>query len=70
MKSLPLRLGSGEAEAIAICHNQKMVFVTHDRKAANYCDRAGISVVRMKELLEAFQRTGLINAADAQKMLS
>jgi predicted nucleic acid-binding protein len=70
MTHLPPKLGLGEAEAIAICHQQKMSFITHDRKAANYCDRTGIVCIRLKALLTRLQNAGLLTTSEVKKILA
>ncbi len=69
MASLPRKLGAGEAEGIALCHRLNMVFVTHDRKAANFCDRAGVSCLRFRTLVEALQKRGVLTAGQARQAL-
>jgi predicted nucleic acid-binding protein len=67
---LPPKLGRGEAEAIAVCQQRKLSFITHDRKAANYCDRAGIACIRLRALLIALQKAGLLTASEVKKILA
>ncbi len=69
ISNLPAKLASGEAEAIALCHRHNMVFVTYDRKAINYCDRAGISCIPLTDLLAEFQDAGLLTTSEIQRML-
>ncbi len=52
MSSLPPVLAEGEAEAIILCQQRNMVFLTHDRKAANYCERTNMGCIRLKRLLQ------------------
>ena len=68
--SLPAKLGRGEAEAIAICHQQRLAFITHDRKAANYCDQVGIVCIRLKSLLAALQNAGLLTTSEVKRILA
>jgi predicted nucleic acid-binding protein len=68
--NLPPKLGLGEAEAIAICHRRKMSFITHDRKAANYCDRTGIACTRLRALLMALQNADLLSVSEVKRILS
>jgi predicted nucleic acid-binding protein len=69
MSKLPPKLGLGEAEAIALCHRRNLAFITRDRKAANYCERAGIGFIRLIDLLKQLESVGLLNAATIDKML-
>ena len=67
--SLPRRLGLGEAEGIALCRRLDMVFVTHDRKAANFCDRAGVRCLHFRTLVDALQKQGLLTSEQARQAL-
>jgi len=67
--SLPRKLGLGEAEGIALCRRLGMVFVTHDRQAANFCDRAGVKCLHFRTLVDALQKRGLLTPDQAQKTL-
>lgn len=67
--SLPARLAPGEAEAIALCHRLHFVFVTHDRKAINYCERVGIPAIRLGSLLDRLCKAGLLTTDEIDKML-
>jgi predicted nucleic acid-binding protein len=55
------KLGLGEAEGISLCRRLGMVFVTHDRKAANFCDRAGVKCLHFRTLIEALEKRGLLS---------
>ena len=67
--SLPRKLGPGEAEGITLCRRLGMVFVTHDRQAANFCDRAGVKCLHFRTLVDALQKRGLLTPRQAQKAL-
>jgi len=67
--NLPNKLAQGEAEAIAICRQRNMVFITRDRKAANYCEREGISCIRFRDLLMQFQSAGLLTQQEVDAIL-
>ncbi|MCE7982833.1 MAG: hypothetical protein DYG89_16750 [Caldilinea sp. CFX5] len=67
--SLPAKLAAGEAEAIALCYRLNLVFISHDRKATNYCERAGIASIKLDVLLNRLQTAGLLTEADITKML-
>jgi predicted nucleic acid-binding protein len=69
ISSLPARLAMGEAEAIALCHRLLCVFVTHDRKAINYCERVGIPAIRLGSLLDRLHKAGLLTRDEIDKML-
>jgi predicted nucleic acid-binding protein len=70
MSQLPPKLGTGEAEAIAVCQQRKMSFITHDRKAANYCDRTGIACTRLQALLLALQNAGFLTDSEVKEILA
>ena len=70
MRHLPPKLGWGEAEAIAVCQERTMAFITHDRKAANYCDRTGIACIRLRALLTTLQKAGLLTTSEVKKILA
>jgi predicted nucleic acid-binding protein len=70
MESLPASLAQGEAEAIILCRRRDMIFITHDRKAANYCDRSGIACIRLRALLALFQEASVLTEAEVQAILS
>lgn len=67
--SLPRKIGSGEAESIALCRRLSMVFVTHDRKAANFCDRAEVRCLHFRTLVNILQKRGLLTSEHAQQTL-
>lgn len=69
LDSLPAKLGAGEAEAIALCHRLNFVFITHDQKAVNYCNRVGIVCIRLRSLLDRLKAARLLTEADVQKIL-
>ncbi len=69
ISKLPPKLGLGEAEAIALCQRCNMVFITRDRKAANYCERSGIGFIRLTDLLEQLKIAGLLGASKIEQML-
>ena len=69
MYSLPAKLAAGEAEAIALCHRLNLVFISHDRKAMNYCERAGIASIKLGLLLPRLQTAGLLTEAEVAQML-
>jgi len=58
--NLPPKLGAGEVEAIALCRRLNLVFVSHDRKATNYCERAGIQSIKLVALVERLRRAELL----------
>jgi len=63
--STPRKLGLGETEGIALCHRLGLVFVTHDRKAANFCSRAGVKCLHFHTLVEALEQRGLLTPEEA-----
>ena len=68
--SIPRKLALGEAEGIALCRRLDMIFVTHDRKAANYCERAGIRCLHFRTLVDALHRRGLLTDLELQQALA
>lgn len=66
----PRKLGLGETEGIALCRRLEMIFVTHDRKAANFCDRAGVKCLHFRTLVEALERRGLLTSEQAHQSLA
>jgi predicted nucleic acid-binding protein len=67
--SLPAKLAAGEAEAIALCYRLNLVFISQDRKAINFCERAGIASIKLGILLNRLQTVGLLTEAEITKML-
>lgn len=67
--SVPRKLGRGEAEGIAICKRLAMVFVTHDRKAANYCEREGVVCLHFRALVQGLHKRGLLTDSEMQRAL-
>ena len=65
----PRKLGLGETEGIALCRRLGMIFVTHDRKAANFCDRAGVKCLHFRTLVAALEQRGLLTAEQARQAL-
>jgi len=59
----------GEAEAIALCYRMGLVFISHDRKAINYCERIGISSVKFIVLVNRLKTAGLLTEAEIDEML-
>lgn len=70
VKRFPNKLGQGEAEAIAICRRLGMVFITHDRKAINYCDRIGVDCIPLTDLLEEFESAGVLTMTEIAAMFT
>lgn len=68
--SVPRKLARGEAEGIALCRRLDMTFITHDRKAANYCERAGVPCLHVRTLVEALHGRGLLTDAELQQALA
>jgi predicted nucleic acid-binding protein len=68
--SVPRKLAHGEAEGIALCRRLDMTFVTHDRKAANYCERAGVRCLHFRTLVEALHERGLLTDLELQQALA
>ena len=69
INSLPAKLAAGEAEAIALCHRLNLVFISHDRKAINYCERTGISSVKFEVLVNRLKVAGLLTGSEIEEML-
>jgi len=69
MDTLPTKLNAGEAEAIAICHRLDLTFISHDRKAINYCERTGIACINFIILLERLRQENLLTESDIEEML-
>lgn len=69
IKSLPAKLAAGEAEAIALCHRLNLVFISHDRKAINYCERTGITSVKFEVLVNRLKVAGLLTESEIEEML-
>ncbi|MFQ5859117.1 MAG: hypothetical protein ACE5LU_26255 [Anaerolineae bacterium] len=67
--SLPRKLGLGEAEGIALCRRLDLVFVTHDRKAANFCDQAGVRSLHFRTLVDVLKDRRLLTPEQAQRAL-
>ncbi|MEZ4735590.1 MAG: type II toxin-antitoxin system VapC family toxin [Caldilineaceae bacterium] len=67
--SLPAKLAAGEAEAIALCYRLNLVFISHDRKAVNYCERVGIASIKLDVLLNRLRAAGLLTETEIAKML-
>ena len=67
---LPPKLGQGEAEAIAICRQRNMIFITHDRKAANYCLRESIGCIRLTDFLNQLLLAGLLSQMELDAILA
>lgn len=68
--TVPRKLARGEAEGIAICRRLDMVFVTHDRKAANFSEHVGISCLHFRSLIEALRRRNLLSEQEADEALA
>lgn len=70
INSLPAKLALGEAEAIALCYRLNLVLISHDRKAINYCNRVGISCIRLTSLLDGMKTAGLLTESEIEEMLA
>lgn len=68
--SLPAKLAAGEAEAIALCHRLNLVFISHDRKAVNFCERMGIPSVKLEVLVHRLEAAGGLTKAEIAEMLA
>ena len=51
ISTLPAKLASGEAEAIAVCARSNLTLISHDRKAIDYCEREKINCIRLSTLI-------------------
>ncbi|MCB0094502.1 MAG: hypothetical protein KDE50_26585 [Caldilineaceae bacterium] len=69
MHSLPAKLAAGEAEAIALCHRLNLVFISHDRKAVNFCERMGIPSVKFEVFINRLRLAELLTADEIAEML-
>ncbi len=67
--TFPNKLARGEAEAITLCRKRNLIFLTHDRKAANYCEREEIPCIRFKELLTHCLQAGLLTQTEINGLL-
>ncbi len=52
-EAMPVSLGAGEAESIAICQARGWAFLSNDKRARNFCTQAGVEVFDLTELLGA-----------------
>jgi predicted nucleic acid-binding protein len=68
--SIPRKLARGEAEGITLCRRLDMTFVTHDRKAADYCALAVVRCLHFRTLVEALHGRGLLTDAELQQALA
>ncbi len=66
--ALPEKLGAGEAEAIALCNRLRLIFISHDRKAINYCVRVGIPSIKFVVLVERLRQASLLSEAEINEM--
>ncbi|MCB0061931.1 MAG: hypothetical protein KDE19_07445 [Caldilineaceae bacterium] len=67
-RNLPPKLGAGEVEAIALCQRLNLVFVSHDRKATNYCERVGIQSIKLIALIERLRRAHRLTDSEIETM--
>lgn len=51
--SLPGSFGLGERDSVAMAIARKAVFVTNEKKVRNYCERRGVDVLTLGQLLRA-----------------
>lgn len=61
LPTLPSRFARGEADSIVVCQMRGWVFVSHDKKAVNYCKRNGIAVLTLSNILAALWQSNLVN---------
>ncbi|MCB0125343.1 MAG: hypothetical protein KDE58_23980 [Caldilineaceae bacterium] len=67
--SLPAKLAAGEAEAIALCYRLNLVFISHDRKAINYCERSGISSIKFEVFANRLMAARLLTESEIAQMI-
>lgn len=69
VKTLPTWLGSGEAEAIAVCQSRGWVFTSYDRKAVSYCKSKGILTFTLNDILAALWQGNIVSKDEVKEMI-
>jgi predicted nucleic acid-binding protein len=70
MRTLPNKLGDGEAEAIALCRRANLTLISHDRKVINYCKQEGINSIRLTTLVDQLKNADLLTEVEIRTMFS
>ncbi len=68
-KTLPKSFGLGERDSIAIAINRKVVFVTNEKKVVNYCEKKGVDVLTLNQLLRALWELKIISKDDVRELI-
>lgn len=67
--TLPLSLGVGERESIAISRERKGTLLSNESRVAHYCRQYQISCIRLPDILRALWTEGIISKGDVQTII-
>jgi predicted nucleic acid-binding protein len=68
-QTLPKKLNHGECEAIALAQNQKGRLLSNDKRAVRYCQKKGIKVLNLPNLLRLLWKSGIISQDEVRLLL-
>jgi predicted nucleic acid-binding protein len=67
--TLPLTLGAGERESIAIARARGGIVFSNESRVAHHCRTHGISCVRLPDLLRALWVEGIVSQHEVQEII-
>lgn len=69
IQTFPNKLNLGECEAIALAQHRDAPLLSNDKRAIGYCQREGIEVVDLADLLRALWTRRIISQAEVRQLI-
>src|SRR5438477_3105872 len=67
--TLPMALGAGERESIAIARARDGIVLSNESRVAHHCRMYGVSCVRLPDILRALWVEGMVSQHEVQEMI-
>lgn len=68
--TLPLTLGAGERESIAIAKGRDGVVLSNESRVAHYCRQHEVPCLRLPDILRALWQEGILSKQDVRKIVN
>ncbi len=68
--TLPRKLNAGEREAIALCQQRHLPFLTNDRRAVRYCQSNGIDAIDLPTVLRLFWSRQVTTRSEVEQIIA
>ena len=69
-RTLPKSFGLGERDSLAIALDRKAIFVTNEKKVVNFCEKKGVTVLTLNQLLRALWELKILSKKDVMKLMN